>query len=115
MKEYLQGVMSGDIVFWEEEDVHEQILVWKIKKNTPKKDIGELRAQDIGDEERKSQKDNIDTSKNQLLSQNMITELRNRVKSKIDQYKKDSNKLYDVLMILSDKYSDVLEEIDQLL
>lgn len=115
VKEYLQGVMSGDIVFWEEEDVHEQILVWKIKKNTPKKDIGELRAQDIGDEERKSQKDNIDTSKNQLLSQNMITELRNRVKSKIDQYKKDSNKLYDVLMILSDKYSDVLEEIDQLL
>lgn len=115
VKEYLQGVMSGDIVFWEEDDVHEQILVWKIKKDMPKKATDESGGQDIGDRQEESPKDQAETSKNQPLSRNEIGELRDRVKSKIGRYKRDSDKLYDVLMILSDKYSDVLEEIDQLL
>ncbi|MCI8664738.1 MAG: hypothetical protein HFG97_13715 [Dorea sp.] len=115
VKEYLQGVMSGDIVFWEEDDVHEQILRWKIKKNGSKKATGESGAQGLGNKQGEAPKNQTGTSQNQPMPQNEMAKLRTRVKSKIDRYKGDSNKLYYILMVLSDKYSDILEEIDQLL
>lgn len=110
VKEYLEGKMSGDIVFWEEDDVHEQILLWKIKKDTP-----------ITTDEKSRPNDNAypayTDSNPSVMTQStkVYIEMRDKAKEKIEQYKEDSEKLYIVLMALAEKYTNILGDINNLL
>ncbi|MDE6433412.1 MAG: hypothetical protein K2L07_04210 [Lachnospiraceae bacterium] len=110
VKEYLDRQMSGDIVFWEEKDVHEQILQWKIKKDNRTQNTGT--SLKLSDGIESIPMDVIPTSSS---IDNETKELRNRVKEKIEQHKTDAGKFYEILMFLADKYISVLGDIDNLL
>ena len=111
VKSYLGGQMSGDIVFWEEDDVHEQILLWKIKKNTPASSRDEDQTGD----------NSIDSSLGSepldetRTSDSMVEKVRDGVRKKIEISKDDSEKLYLVLIALAEKYPYILEDINDLL
>lgn len=112
VKEYLKGQMSGDIVFWEEDEVHEQILLWKIKKNTP---VIPLDNTDPIDDDTQNVPWNQKPSLvNQAQPEYGTDELKAKVKTKIEKNKLNSEKLYSVLMALTDKYSNILKDIDEL-
>lgn len=106
LKTYLEGQMSGDIVFWEEDDVHEQILLWKIKKSTPEPSRKEA---DEGNSSGNSSESY--TGKDDTVSQNVRTLARD----KIERAKEDSAKLYSVLIALTEKYLYILDDINELL
>jgi len=114
IKIYLDGQMSGDMVFWEEDDVYEQILLWKIKKTTPITPEPELDPGDNVDIEDHSRNDNM-TSENTSQPEKGIVEMRTKAKTKIEQYRSNSERLHFVLVTLVDKYSNILRDIDDLL
>lgn len=112
VKQYLEGQMSGDIVFWEEDDVHEQILLWKIKKDSQKA----IKSEPKRNEDKNSMSvEGGSNFKNQLQSGDGVVELRSKVKEKIEQYKTDSEKMYSVLITLVERYPDILKDVNDLL
>lgn len=119
VKTYLEGQMSGDMVFWEEDDVHEQILLWKIKSKTSSLSAN---APDNanGDSTESSQSSDYsggtDTvSPNVNPPSEAFNELRESVKAKIYQNKTESEKLAEILISLVERYPNILEEINKLL
>lgn len=110
--EYLDGQMSGDIVFWEENDVHEQILLWKIKKDKP---IHVINTPNTYVNDDNSMVESDLNSGGQIYPINTSDGLRTRVKDKINQYRSDSEKLYSVLVALTEKYTNILGDINNLL
>ena len=111
VKSYLMGQMSGDIVFWEEDDVHERILLWKIMKDAPEPQDEEKQTQGHTD-------DNSHTgerlgSDKAFDSDNQ--EKRIHVKEKIESCKDDSGKLYSILIAIAEKYPYILDTINDLL
>jgi hypothetical protein len=115
--EHLNGTMSGEIVFWEEKDVQDQILRWKINKNRqakPNIDPG-AESGNLGNEVRGVRNTEPKKSINKPESGNDAWELRAKAKRKLEQYKADSGKLYDLLVALAEKHSIILEDIDNLL
>ena len=116
VNEFLLGKMSGDIVFWEEEDVRKQIISWKVKKEKDasikyiEKDTNMIPIAPTVAENN----DNILTKTSSQIMNDVI-ELREKVKSKIGQNKTDSEKLYWVLISLVNKYNNILGDIDSLL
>ncbi len=116
--EHLKGAMSGDIVFWEEDDVHEQIWYWKITKGISKEPDPDTDPEPRQPDNRQYEGGNSDT--NGIIGKpdsgnNDGSQLRIRAKTKLEQYRADSEKLYAVLTALADKYTDILEDIDNLL
>lgn len=114
---HLTGAMSGDVVFWEESDVRGQIWFWKMTKKMPKDP-----EPDTGSGQKKpgnGQSGDSNTDTNGTIdkpdSGQAINELRTKAKRKLEMYKADSEKLYTVLAALADKYSIILEDIDNLL
>lgn len=101
VKAYLDDHLSGEIAFWEEDDVHEKILMWKIHKEERKKSPWDTAAG--GTAPAPSASDPRDTA---------AENLQERVKRKIEQNRADSAKLYQILMLLVDKYSDIWEDIE---
>lgn len=113
VKKYLDDKMPGDIVFWEEQDVHEQILHWKIESNAQVENVSITNCGidnlDI------NQQGGEDNSYNNISSTNETVKLKENVKSKLENNKMKSEKLYKILITLIDKYPSVLKEIDDLL
>lgn len=117
VKKYLEGQMSGDMVFWEENDVHERILFWKAKIK-PLNDKGESKEHSKNESSNHilSNENGLSTSLGGGMKVNEhVMELRETVKIKIRQNKMKADKLVDVLIALADKYQDILEEINKLL
>ena len=123
VKKYLEGQMSGDMVFWEEDDVHEQILLWKIKSkaaSTASNDHG-----NTGDHSEEGSESNISSNESgttvttssdgNVATSEHVNELRECVKTKIRQNITEADKLVNVLIVLADKYPNILEEINKLL
>lgn len=114
VKVYLDGQMSGNLVFWEEEDVENQIIRFLLEKtrrlqieNAPvreEEDTRETESAGASSGEERYPEPESETSR-----------LRSRVQSKIEYVREDSERLYNVLMVLSDKYADILDELDRLL
>lgn len=120
VREYLDGQMSGDIVFWEENDVHDQILQWKIKKDNRPKDSGNtpkpIEESNSKPFEPAASSSTISISSLSTTIQGDETgELRERVKTKLKQHKGNVGKFYEVLVFLTDKYPNILGDIDSLL
>ena len=108
VQSFVEDKLSGDLVFWEENDVREQILLWKIEKDTSK--TFEL---DRGEQSEKTGHQNVAyTGTNSAAD---IWELRKRVKDKIEAARSDTSKLYEVIIMLVDKYTDILGDIDRFL
>lgn len=116
VKEFLNGKLSGEIVFWEEADIHEQVLMWKIQKSTPvpESDNNDSNGDetwnrgDSGEEDRGSANDGEGNN-------NSSQETRTRVKEKVKANKDDAGKLYQLLMLLIDRYGNILNDIDEFL
>lgn len=121
VKKHLDGQMSGEIVFWEEDDLSNQILRWKIEKDNHVRSTEPEPKDDRQDKENQNNgtADDMDTNqKHTGVSSNTergMEELRMKAKNKIEQNKSDNEKLYALLMSLADKYADILEDINNLL
>ncbi|MCM1063037.1 MAG: hypothetical protein NC420_00970 [Eubacterium sp.] len=121
VKKYLEGQMSGDMVFWEEDDVHEQILLWKIKSKDSEAasnvhgNSGKQGGNGFGNRTSSSENDFTISENGETAFNEHIGELRESVKMKILQNKADANRLVEVLIALTDKYQSILEEINRLL
>ncbi|MBD5489945.1 MAG: hypothetical protein HDR13_14335 [Lachnospiraceae bacterium] len=111
VKTYLEGQMSGDIVFWEEKDVHEQILFWKIKKKTSEPSNDDSWPDDKIDDT--SHEESVTGGQKQ--SDTEMEKIRIEAKRKIEASKADSAKLYSVLISLMDKYPYILRDVNDLL
>lgn len=114
---YLEGLMSGDVVFWEESDVHENILKWKISKDNQSKskvdfgsDITEVTTYGGVNEGASTQTSEVGESR---PSGNTL--LREKVVSKISVNKDNPDELYKILLKVMNKYDVILEYLDQLL
>lgn len=110
VKKYLDDKMPGDIVFWEEQDVHEQILLWKIRANVPAENVSTTNSDTNANNNL-----NENNGSNNDFSTNDTVELIENVKTKVENNKMNSEKLYKVLMELIDKYPSILRDIDNLL
>lgn len=117
VKEFLNGKLSGEIVFWEEDDIHEQVLMWKILKQTPSHGSDEEASNDAGstdwgDSSTSNRKENSGGGeKNNSSSE----EIKIRVKDKIEANKDNTDKLYKLIVLLSNKYGNILNDIDEFL
>ena len=111
VKAYLEGQMSGNIVFWEEDDVHEQILLWKIKKNTPAPSEEDNHEDDEPSEKSHGEERFGDNNAPDSESKRV----RALAKEKIENSKNDCEKLYSVLMAITEKYPYILGDINDLL
>lgn len=117
VKKYLFDKMPGEIVFWEEKDVHEQILLWKIKANAPVENVSPANSgtnvnNDLGTGNTQgSERD----GSNNVLATDEVDELKVSVKSKVEKNKTNSEKLYKVLITLVDKHPSILNDINELL
>lgn len=117
VKQYLADKMPGEIVFWEEQDVHEQILLWKIKVNAPAENVSPVNSgtnvsNDLSED---NQQGNEHYGSNNTVSSDDVDELKVSVKSKVENNKMNSEKLYRVLVALVEKYPSILQDIDELL
>ncbi len=116
VKEFLDGKLSGEIVFWEEDDIHEQVLMWKINKSRPVPNPDDDAAEDdeagasshSGDYPSGGSSSGEDCGK-------VPQEILIRVKEKVEANKENTGKLYQLLMLLVDRYSNVLKDIDEFL
>ena len=117
VKQYLDDKMPGEIVFWEEQEVYEQILLWKIRADVPAENVSTMNSStnvsdNLGTD---NQQDNVcDVSNNNVLTDD-ADELKESVKSKVESNKMNSEKLYKVLVALVDRYPSILRDIDELL
>jgi len=120
VKNYLNGVLGGEIVFWEERDVHDKILIWKIEKN--KKDNDSISGsgndtsngsgEDAAEVKISSSNGTIGSYNNELEKYKKVRE---RVSKKLEESKENSNVLYKVIKKIVEKYDEVLYDLDQLL
>lgn len=101
---HLQGVMSGEVVFWEEIDVKNNVYKWKAKKNA----LIKTYAQEI------SEGNNVTP----IPTTNTPTETEDikiqAVLKKLDYISNDSEKLYNIILKIIDKYN-IIDYIDQVL
>lgn len=118
VKNFLEDKMPGDIVFWEESDIHEQILHWKIGKNTPINNTSTAGNKGInvnpgfGTEDIQGDKE---SDPEEDLSKNVVIKLKADVKIKIEDNRTNSAVLYNILMSLIEKYPSILGDINNLL
>jgi len=116
VKSFLNGKMSGDIVFWEESDIHEQILLWKIKKKSEEGSQSNNQSSQTSEDGKVIEQENevgSNTDNNSgITSQDDVMK---RVGDKLLAVKSNGEKLYDVLIVLMKKYSNIAEEVDNLL
>ena len=117
VKKYLADKMPGEIVFWEEQEVHEQILLWKIKANVPAENTSpENSDANVNDDlSTGNAKAREQDGLNNAVSTDEVDKLKVSVKSKVENNKTNSEKLYKVLVTLIEKYPGVLKDIDELL
>ena len=117
VKDFLSGKLSGEIVFWEEDDVHEQVLMWKISKTTPTHEPEMDHDDDDNDENSGSSSSvwNVGGSATGNDSGEKTQEVRAKVKEKVEANKDNVEKLYQILMLLVERYGNVLKDIDELL
>lgn len=115
VKGFLNGKLSGEIVFWEEDDIHEQVLMWKIHSSTPTPDQDdsnnggspEWDDSSASNEEENRGEDGTDSNSSQ--------EIKRRVKEKVEANKDNADKLYQLIMLLSNRYGNILKDIDEFL
>lgn len=118
VKEFLNGKLSGEIVFWEEDDIHEQVLMWKIHASTPAPNLDNEDSNNGGSQDRDDSgaSNGEETSEeNGEDSNNSSQEIKRRVKEKVEANKDNADKLYQLLMLLSDRYGNILKDIDEFL
>lgn len=118
VKEFLNGKLSGEIVFWEEDDIHEQVLMWKIRKSTPTPRANDNSANSnvAWEGSNSGDTDNQDSAEeNEEGSINSSNEVRTRVKEKVEANKDNADKLYRLLMLLTDRHGNILNDIDEFL
>ncbi|MBD5550155.1 MAG: hypothetical protein HDQ96_03115 [Lachnospiraceae bacterium] len=116
-KKYLADKMPGEIVFWEEQDVREQILLWKINANVPAENVSSANpGTNVNNDLSAGNKQSSgqDSSNNAVLA-DKVDELKVSVKLKVENNKTNSEKLYKVLVTLIEKYPSILKDIDELL
>ena len=116
VKGFLNGKLSGEIVFWEEDDIHEQVLMWKIHSSTPDPDENGSNngggAPDWVDHGTSNGDENPGEDRE---DNNPSQEIKKRVKDKVEANKDNADKLYQLIMLLSDKYGNILKDIDEFL
>lgn len=115
VKEFLRGKLSGEIVFWEEDDIHEQILMWKIIKSTPSPEPTPEDNTDDGGESNSQRENNGQGTSVRENDGNASQEIRSRAKEKVEANKDNAEKLYQLLMLLADRYGNILKDIDEFL
>lgn len=112
VKAYLDGQMSGDLVFWEEEDVQNQIIRFLLEKERRRSES----AASAGREEGESVQSGTESAEiPEAESHDGREELHTRVRSKIEAVRGDSETLYKILVALTEKYAGILGDIDELL
>ena len=128
VKEHLNTRMSGDIVFWEEDDVQKQILMWKIGRKATtdtktssdtKDDRGEFtESADVpGKTETESESEDSSLSESTGFSNynDADKEILKSVEMKLDDNRNNSEKLYEILKKLVKKYGYVAKDINDYL
>lgn len=116
VKGFLNGKLSGEIVFWEEDDIHEQVLMWKIHSSTPDPDEnGSNNGGGAPDWVDHGTSNGDENSGEDREDNNPSQEIKKRVKDKVEANKDNADKLYQLIMLLSDKYGNILKDIDEFL
>lgn len=113
--DYLAEHMSSDIVFWEEDDVRENILRWKIQKDSAAEELAHETAHHEDDDEANAQ-NNLEsgqTSDHEDIQGD--AELKSKVLEKLEKNRTNSEKLYEILKALASKYANILNEINKMM
>lgn len=121
VKGYLNTKMSGDVVFWEEDDVQKQIWMWKLNSKKPV---------DTGEDDSSSNNTDIpndnsgqgwgikETGNVSSGNKSQIKTSTEKIKiaeQKLEANKSNSKKLYDVLIKLMNKYGYIANDISEYL
>lgn len=121
VKSYLNTRMSGDVVFWEEDDVQKEILLWKINSKSSEEETDDQDDDKPKDDNTSNEGGNTgsgngtssegNSTENQDASRKSIKE----AKQKLDNSRSDSEKLYTVLQKLIEKYNYLAKDINEFL
>jgi len=113
--DYLAEHMSSDIVFWEEDDVRENILRWKIQKDNVSEEQAHEAVHHKYDDESNTQ-NNLESGQ---ISNNKdtqgVAEIKSKVMEKLEKNRTNSEKLYEILKALAGKYANILDEINEMM
>lgn len=121
--EYLTKTLNDDKAFWDEQEVRENILKWRLTKTQGEADSGK---EDTDKEKNSQGKDSEQTPSNTDEGQEQDSDhnttpvtdvpdadqLRVRIRMKLRNCRSDSNKLYDLLDYLVTKHSEILKDLD---
>ena len=127
VRTFLTGRMSGDIVFWEEKDIHEQILYWALDKKAieetrraeESRQAEEARRAEESRQARetdgtKKSGENTEEPSNDFKKDEQ-KELLNRAKEKLLSNKHNSEKMYSLLVKLLEEHKELAYLIDEIL
>lgn len=119
VKVYLNTRMSGEIVFWEEDEIQRQILMWKINKKNgeePKPEGNNTGKEEASGEMEEGTEGSAESENEDCSNQEETeVEIRKIVIRKLKKHKDDSKKLYEILTKVLEKYSFVANDIDKYL
>lgn len=119
VKEYLNERMSGEIVFWEEDEIQRQILMWKISKKNREEskshEGGDAKEKDSGKIEESTEESGESANTNSFDQGEKVDEITESVIRRLEQHKGDSKKLYEILTGVLEKYSFLAKDIDKYL
>lgn len=122
VKEYLKTRMSGEVVFWEEDDVQKQIWMWKMGKQVPASSSNggttEIESTtSSGDNSSSGSTENTGETyeKSGVTSDTTDAEVLSIAKKGIENNKNNCDKLYEILTKLIDKYEYLAKDINELL
>lgn len=122
VKEYLKTRMSGEVVFWEEDDVQKQIWMWKMGKQVPASSSNggttEIESTtSSGDNSSSGSTENTGETyeKSGVTGDTTDAEVLSIAKKGIENNKNNCDKLYEILTKLIDKYEYLAKDINELL
>lgn len=115
VRDFLAGRASGEIVFWEEKEIHEQILYWALEK---KKAIEETRKYEEShrtEETNKVETQNTGNNSDNFKEEDKEKEILQRVNEKLALNRYNSEKMYNVLVNLLKEHTELAIFIDGML
>ena len=126
VRKALEGRLSGDIVFWEEKDIHEQILYWALEKKKAAEEARKAEEACKAEEDRKAEETSYDddTENQEGSDENPADDaneddnqkkLLNRVNEKLLANKNNNEKLYNLLVSLLKNHEELAPFMDEML
>lgn len=115
VRDFLAGRASGEIVFWEEKEIHEQILYWALEKKKAIEETRKYEESHRSEETNKVETQNTGNNSDNFKEEDKEKEILQRVNEKLTLNRYNSEKMYNILVNLLKEHTELAIFIDGML